>query len=306
MHSNVPSRTAMTTSLIRAHHARTSADPLHVDPWGDWLVPESYKNQLAEWATEDARHSQDHPLRRSRAAVIDAYLESIPSYASVIFRARYAEDALARSVSGGVAQYVQIGAGFDSFSRRKNAAAELKVYEIDHPATQSFKRERLAVCATTNHVEPEYISADLAQESLRSALSRSSFSFGALAFMSWLGVSVYLSRSQNESALRSIASSFAPGSVLVFTYTDQRALDGSDQGFRRMQKNAASMGEPFLTGFMPSEMAQYLNSLGLDLLEDVNGLELASRYAACGHLVRTASRYSRLALAKVSGTSVET
>ena len=232
---------------------------------------------------------------------MNAYLESVPSYASVIFRARYAEDALARAVRDGVNQYLQIGAGFDSFALRKGAAAGLKLYEIDHPATQSFKRERIALCAPADHVEPEYIPADLARESLQDALSRSSFTASAPAFMSWLGVSVYLTASQNASALRSIVSCAKRGSLLVFTYTDQRALDGSNEGYRRMQKNAASMGEPFLTGFVPSEMERYLKTLGLHLEEDLNGLELATQYAACGSLVRTASPYSRLALAKVVG-----
>ncbi len=306
MDSNLPSRTAMTTSLIRAHHTRTSAHPLHVDPWGDGLVPESFKDQLVGWAIEDAHGNRNDAQPPSRAQVMDAYLESVPSYASVIFRARYAEDALAHATRDGVKQYLQIGAGFDSFALRKGAAAELKIYEIDHPATQCFKRERMALCAPPDHVEPEYISADLARESLQDALSRSSFRVGAPAFMSWLGVSVYLSRSQNASALRSIVNCSQRGSLLVFTYTDQRALEGSDEGYRRMQKKAASMGEPFLTGFVPSEMEQYLDTLGLHLEEDFNGLELATRYAASGPLVRTASPYSRLALAKVVGVCGET
>jgi methyltransferase (TIGR00027 family) len=297
------SRTALTTSLIRAHHTPTSPFPLHVDPWGDRLVPNSFKDQLVEWAGKNGYGLEAASPVAGRAALLDSYLASVPSYASVIYRARYAEDELADAVAAGVDQYVQIGAGFDSFSLRRDPSLALTIFEIDHPATQSLKLERLAALAPTAHVRPEYVAADLAEESLRNAFGRSSFDFRRPTFASWLGVSVYLTREQNESAFRSMGECFAPGSKLVFTYTDRRALEGSDEGYRRMQKNAASMGEPFLSGFEPVEMAGYLQRCGLRLLADFNGPELADRYGTSEPIKRTVSKYSRLALAQVSNGS---
>ncbi|MDP3927176.1 MAG: class I SAM-dependent methyltransferase, partial [Hydrogenophaga sp.] len=111
----------------------------------------------------------------------------------VITRARYAEDALKSAVERGATQYVIIGAGFDSFAyRRPNWAAELKVYEIDHPATQEMKRQRLAACGVDAAVSVEFIAADLSAETLGSALARSSFQRSRLTFFSWLGVTMYL------------------------------------------------------------------------------------------------------------------
>ena len=118
------SRTALATALMRAAHTRLDANPLIDDPWGDRLVPESVRGAMAD----------------------QALLQS-PAYANVILRTRYAEDALEIAVAKGVAQYVLVGAGFDSFAlRRPYFAAALEIFEIDFPATQNLKLERIAEC----------------------------------------------------------------------------------------------------------------------------------------------------------------
>src|ERR1700727_1567626 len=100
------SRTALATSLMRAAHTRLDPHPLIDDPWGDRLVPESVKRFVTS-----AGESLDESLRRNA------------SYANVIMRTRFAEDALQTAVAKGVSQYVLIGAGFDSFSLRRPACA---------------------------------------------------------------------------------------------------------------------------------------------------------------------------------------
>ena len=119
---NQPSRTALTTSLIRAHHARTSLAPLINDPWGDVLVPQSFVDVLLQWASQDDTHSM---TAGERQAVLDGYLSRTASYASVIFRSRFAEDALDAAIAKGVRQYVQIGAGFDSYVLRRPQHARM-------------------------------------------------------------------------------------------------------------------------------------------------------------------------------------
>src|SRR5271156_1673899 len=124
------SRTALATSLMRAAHTRLDPNPLINDPWGDRLVPESAKRALAS-----SDEMLDEALMRSR------------SYANVITRTRYAEDALQAAVMRGVRQYVLIGAGFDSFSLRlPEFCADLQIFEIDFPATQSFKIGQIDAC----------------------------------------------------------------------------------------------------------------------------------------------------------------
>src|SRR5262249_14065929 len=193
--------------------------------------PQEFKDRLAE-----------------RPELLDQHIQSIPSYASVVLRSRYAEDELERAVRHGVEQYVSVGAGFDSFSlRRPPYAADLHVFEVDHPATQETKRRQLAARGIADPVFAHFVAADLAAASLARALRRSPFRFGAPTFFAWLGVTIYLSREANSMALRAFAECGAPGSRLVFTYTDERAFDpqSGSEGFRRMRANAERLGEPF-------------------------------------------------------------
>lgn len=304
MEANMPSRTALATALIRAHHTRTAEYPVHHDPWGDLLVPSEFKDQLVERARSDGPLPLTPLPEPQRSIVLDRYLPGVPSYASVVFRARYAEDALAQAARQGARQYVQIGAGFDSFSlRRTDAMAHIALFEVDHPATQGLKIARIAALGLPAKEPTQYVAADLSQETLYEALARSSYDFRATSFFSWLGVSIYLTRAENTAALRSVSQCSAPGSQIVFTYTDVAAFVNRDSGFLRMQRNAAALGEPFLTGFDPAEMPNYLRTVGLTLIEDLNGHDLCLRYSDATVRSLTPSAHSRVALARVTGGS---
>ena len=153
MENLVPSRTALATALMRAAHTRLDPHPLINDPWGDRLVPESTRIEI-----------RDEELLRSRA------------YPNVITRTRYAEDALKVAVSRGIRQYVLIGAGFDSFALRRPAFSEdLQIFEMDFPATQALKIQRIKECGVSLPDSVHFIAADLSLESVAAALARSSF-----------------------------------------------------------------------------------------------------------------------------------
>jgi methyltransferase (TIGR00027 family) len=292
-----PSRTAMATALIRSHHTRCDPLPLFSDPWGDILVPQDFKDRLIERAAAE----QEGEHRIDRDVVLDNYLRAIPSYAAVVLRSRYAEDELDRAVRSGVRQYVSVGAGLDSFClRRPRYASDVHLFEVDHPATQDFKRQRLADNGIAEPALTYFVAADLAQESLATVLRRSPFRFGERSFFSWLGVTIYLSREANSASLQAFAECGAAGSLLVFTYTDERAFDASSESedFRRMRSNAERVGEPFITGFRPAGMSEYLGSVGLEMLEDLDGARLAERYPRPPSSALEPSRYSHVVLAR--------
>ena len=277
------SRTALATSLIRAAHTRLDPHPLIDDPWGDRLVPESVKRAMA--SPEEAL---DESLRRS------------PSYGNVIMRTRFAEDALQTAISKGVSQYVLIGAGFDSFSLRRPAySANLQIFEIDFPATQSLKIGQIAGCGITLPDAVHFIAADLSQESVAAALARSTFDAKRLTFFSWLGVTMYLTREANLATLKSIASCSPVGSEVVFTYLDERVFQAQSESFRALEQRVAAIGEPFLSGFNPGELAGNLAACGLDLVEDLSGSEAAARYDRDGEHRLGQSMFSHMALARV-------
>jgi methyltransferase (TIGR00027 family) len=284
MEKSAASRTALMTALMRAAHTRRDSHPLIDDPWGDRLVPESAKRALA--ASDD---------------VLDAALMGSRSYENVIMRTRYAEDALKTAVSNGVRQYVLIGAGFDSFSLRlPKFAASLQIFELDFPATQQLKIERIDACDIAVSDSVHFIAADLSQESVAAALARSSFKTDQLTFFSWLGVTMYLTREANLSTFRSIASCSPAGSELVFTYLDERVFQAPSASFRELEQRVAAIGEPFLSGFDPAQLAVNLRSCGLGLVEDLNGIEAAAKYARGTEQVLGQLGYSHIALAHVS------
>ena len=286
---------------MRAAHTRRDPHPLIDDPWGDRLVPESAREMIRASAlallSDDAR-------KRALASpdeMLDEWLMQSRPYANVITRTRYAEDALKDAVTQGAGQYVLIGAGFDSFALRlPKSAANLRIFEIDFPATQTLKIERIDACGITMPDTVHFIAADLSQESIAAALARSTFQTNRLTFFSWLGVTMYLTREANLSTLRSIASCSPAGSQVVFTYFDERLFQAQSESFRELQQRVAAIGEPFLSGFDPAEIAEILAACGLDLIEDLNGNEVAARYDRDGKLGLGQSVFSHIALARVN------
>lgn len=283
MEKPAASRTALATSLMRAAHTRLDPYPLIDDAWGDRLVPESVKRALA-----------------SSNAILDESLMRSRSYPNVVMRTRYAEDALQAAVASGVRQYVLIGAGFDSFSLRlPKFAANLQIFEIDFPATQKLKLERIGACGITLPDNVHFITADLSQVSVAAALARSPFETNRLSFFSWLGVTMYLTREANLATLRSIASCSPAGSEVVFTYLDERVFQAQSESFRELEQRVAAAGEPFLSGFDPGELGSNLAACGLDLAEDLNARESAARYDRDGAHEPGQSTFSHIALARV-------
>jgi methyltransferase (TIGR00027 family) len=281
-----PSRTALTTSLMRALHSRCDPSPLLDDPWGDRLVPEferdSFRQRILSRMDSDARAA----AMRAPGSILDDFLLTNVSYPGVVIRSRYTEDALREAASRGTRQYVLIGAGFDSFAlRRPDFSEALEIFEIDHPATQAFKIARIRDCGISLPPSVHFICADLANEDLTSALARSSFRSDEPAFFSWLGVTVYLTREANLATLRAVASAGAPGSELAFTYVDQIefAPGGSRSLGEANVKAVAMLGEPYLSGFDPNEIANDLMQAGLELVEDLDGRQMAERYGRTRH-----------------------
>lgn len=280
------SRTALATSLMRALHSRHDPAPLLDDDWGDRLVPDTVRAALCQRVLDRMPSTVRAKAAATPGAILEQSLRANAAYAAVITRARYAEDALKAAVERGVTQYVVVGAGFDSFAyRRPSWAADLTVFEIDHPATQTMKRQRLAECGVDVSASVEFISADLSAEPLGSALARSSFQPTRSTFFSWLGVTIYLTEEANLSALRAIALCAPAGSELVFDYADQRVLDPgalATEAFRKLKTEVSSAGEAFLSGFDPGLLGEQLRAAGLLLLEDLNGDQAVARYDASG------------------------
>ena len=306
MEATTPSRTALATALMRSLHTRADPHPILHDPWGERLVPAQVREAIAERARAARNPSGNAAQEPAAAELADEWLHSNPGYPNVIVRSRFAEDALHAAIARGVRQYVLVGAGFDSYALRLLPEAQgLRVFEVDHPATQSLKLRRLEELGVPRPPAARFLAADLGAESLGDVLARSDFDRAAPAFFSWLGVTMYLSRAANLAALRAMAQCGAAGSELVFTYTDQQVFEAApdDPRFARhrdMQKSVAALGEPYLSGFHPATLAAELQGVGFELLEDLADGELVRRYDPQGRNGLRAGMHGRVAHARVA------
>lgn len=288
MEDRVASTTSLGVSRMRAIHTRRDPQPILHDPWGDRLVPVPLLLSMINPADAPSQSAiADANSEVALEQITDDILRANPAYTSVITRSRYTEDALGAAFARGVRQYVLIGAGFDSYALRRPAQAkDLQVFEVDHPATQALKIRRIVECGITVESGVHFVSADLAREGLDVALSRTSFNRSVPTFFSWLGVTMYLTRAANMAALKSIVDCSAAGSELVFSYIDQRLFEAQGAAeaaqFAELEQTVKALGEPFVSGFHPAQLADDIRPLGMELVEDLNDFQLVERYDPAG------------------------
>jgi methyltransferase (TIGR00027 family) len=203
--------------------------------------------------------------------------------ASIVARARFIEDLVAEQAGNGVSQYVVLGAGLDTFAqRRPQIAAHLRVFEVDQPGPQAWKRRRLI---ELGHGIPDWlrlVPVDFeASESWTEQLAAAGFDPGRPAVVVSTGVTMYLTKDATVATLRQIAG-FAPGSTLAMTFllpTD--LLDDADRpGLQASEEGARSAGTPFISFYTPQEMLSLAREAGLTDVRHVSGASLAERYFA--------------------------
>jgi methyltransferase (TIGR00027 family) len=200
--------------------------------------------------------------------------------AYMVARSRYAEDELARAVGRGASQYVILGAGLDTFAyRNPHAESALRVFEVDHPATQAWKLQRLAAAGIAIPGSVIFAPIDFERESLPEGLDRANFRRDAVTFFSWLGVAPYLT-SKAMTATLAFIGLMPSGSGVVFDYAMPRSsLNWLGRLiFDRLANRVAAAGEPFRLFFRPESLAAQLRSMGFHSLEDLGAREINALY----------------------------
>jgi len=196
-------------------------------------------------------------------------------------RARYTEELLEAAIREGIQQYVILGAGFDTFAfRRPELLGSLRIYELDHPATQAEKLRRISMAGWAKPEQLHFVPIDFAQESLQPALRRTAFDARIPTFFSWLGVTYYLAEETVVETLRSISSLAQRGSTVVFDYVDADAfeVERTSARMQKMQMVVRRTGEPMRTGFDPGRLAGVLEDAGLALVEQLSPAQIQARY----------------------------
>jgi methyltransferase (TIGR00027 family) len=197
-------------------------------------------------------------------------------------RARLAEDVVERAVADGIRQYAILGAGLDSFAyRRPDLLAGLRVFEVDHPASQAWKRERLAELGVDVPANLVFAAVDFERQTLRAGLQAAGFDFTARAVFSWIGVTMYLTLAAIEATLETVAAC-PPDSRIVLTYNlPPSALEGQGRAIdSRMSRLVGEVGEPWISLFTPVEAKVLLRRCGFGEVDHFGPAEAVRTYFA--------------------------
>ena len=258
MEQAIPSRTALRVALRRAAHQLHDSPVVFDDPMAVAILGAAYAEELRRT-----------PLREDRPF-------SIALRAFLVARSRYAEDNLRKAVEGGVEQYVLLGAGLDTFAYR-NSYARLRVFEVDHPATQQWKRELLQRNRIAIPESVTYTPVDFERQSLSAQLVDTGFNHRAPTFFAWLGVVPYLTLGAFRGTL-SFISAQPPGSGVTLDYGQPReVLPFLEQlAHDSLASRVEKAGEPFRLFFTPADIAAEFSRF--HSLEDLGAPEINARY----------------------------
>jgi methyltransferase (TIGR00027 family) len=262
-HPDTPDSTAVRVALWRAMHVEVDAAP-HV-------LEDVVGLQLAAPSSDWRDRGDMHPLgtRGFRA--------------SIVARARFIEDLVVEQAAAGVSQYVILGAGLDTLAeRRPELGGRLRIFEVDQPGTQAWKRRRLV---EAGYGVPDWlrlVPIDFESgESWWDGLSAATFEPGRPAVVASTGVTMYLTKEATAATLGQLAA-LAPGSTLAMTFLlPAELLDEADRpGLEASTRGARASGTPFVSLYSPDEMLTLARGAGFRDVRHVSSSTLADRYFA--------------------------
>jgi methyltransferase (TIGR00027 family) len=264
MHEALPSKTALRVALRRAAHQLHDKKPLVFDdPLAVPILGAEFREELNRTPSAD---------RRPFSAALRAFMVS---------RARLAEDTLAAGVAQfSTQQYLVLGAGLDTFAYR-NPFPQVRVFEVDHPATQAWKQERLVDAKIAIPENAKLVPVDFEKQALTEQLRSAGFNPLLPTVTAWLGVVPYLTLEAFRDTTE-LLGSFAPGSAVVFDYSQPSEVLSTVERLmlESLSSRVAQAGEPFRLFFTPESLAAELKITGLEVAEDLDGPALNARYLA--------------------------
>ena len=258
MQTGRASKTALRVAHRRAVHQVLDRPCVLTDPIAIPLLGPDFKYDAG---------GEMHPFARAFRAFMAA-------------RSRYAEDHLAACIAVGVSQYVILGAGLDTFAYR-NPFPHLRVFEVDFPATQEWKRELLTAATIAAPNNLTFVPLDFEYMTLAAGLAGAGFDSSKPAFFGWLGVVPYLTLAAFRATLETIAA-LPPGTAVSFDYAvSPHSLSVLHRmTFRALARRVAKAGEPFRLLFTPEELDAEFVGAGFGRSEQLGGAELNELYFA--------------------------
>ncbi len=276
-------RSALMSAYLRGYHSVHDIPKIFDDLLAHRMVTEEERAvfEQALVTTLQSIYPERAESLPDRAASLAYTIQALFPTSLFLSRSRYAEESLMKALKQGVKQYVILGAGMDTFAfRHPEVVKQIKVFEVDHPATQAFKRRRLAELGLVIPENLHFVPVDFTNENLETALKRSSYDSQSLCFFSWLGVIHYLPRGVVFNTLRTISEISPARSILTFDYWDTDAFVAKRAAKRvtLMQEMVRRAGEPMKTGLDPATLAKELQNLGLLVQEHLSPSDIQERY----------------------------
>jgi methyltransferase (TIGR00027 family) len=216
----------------------------------------------------------------------------------IAMRSRFAEDSAAHAIEKGVRQILVLGAGLDTFAYRLERTQDMRVFELDHPATQAEKRRRLAEAQIAEPQHVSYVAHDFEGGSMTAALKAAGLDPDRAAFVLWLGVTPYLTEAAVFATLGELAR-WPGGTEVVFDYTNPAEAVDARNFHREMAERVAASGEPFRCYLDSAALHARARKLGFTDIEDLDRAALVARFlpdlavaprpGPGGHVVRMAT-----------------
>jgi methyltransferase (TIGR00027 family) len=253
LNDELPSHTALMAAAARAAHLIVDTAPTIL---ADTLASPLLGEQAGELIGYHRAHGSHLVLSAARA--------------QVTCRGRYTEDRLAGAAERGITQYVILGAGLDSFAYRSRLAGRVRVFEVDHPATQQWKRSRLAAARIPVPGGVTFVPADLGAGPLARRLGQAGLDLSSPALVSWVGVTMYLTSGSISRTLAELGR-FAAGTEIIMDYLLAAGLrDETGRAYAELVSPvAAERGEPWLSSFAPGDVSALLERHGFGAVRHI-------------------------------------
>nr|WP_031302299.1 class I SAM-dependent methyltransferase [Bacillus sp. UTDS19-33BHI26] len=274
--------TSLVSAFGRAYHSEFDNPKIFDDYVAKEFISQKERNDIEMnmvqgihfFNTDIAQQFQDNPQE------ILKWITQVQLSPTPLARAAYCERVLLHEITLGTKQYVILGAGLDTFSfRHRELENKIEVFEVDHPSTQKFKKERIkeAELEVPNHLH--FVSMDFTKGFSYEQLQNEGFE-NKKTFFSLLGVSYYLTKEELSSLIECLFEMVPEGSSIVFDYPDENLFTekGLSNRVENMVKMAVIGGEPMKSCFSYAEMEALLEKAGLLIYEHLSPKDINTFY----------------------------
>ncbi len=277
-----PGQVSRTSIMVACHRAITARDPNPETRNPDYLAEKLLDTDLMALVPACA------DLKRPFAEVLAEYTQRrARSFFAVVARTKHIDQSLQASLADGVRQIVILGAGLDSRAYRMGPDHKVvRFFEVDSPATQEDKKQRVVRLLGSLPGNVVYVPVDFETQTLETRLSEAGFQAGEPAFFVWEGVTMYLNAEAVDATLDYIGHRTTPGSSIIFDYIPASVIDGTSTEPAAVRARRLAMlekfGEPWLFGVPDGRIGDLVGRHGLELVSNLRIRELWDRYLRAG------------------------